>query len=284
MGDNNRLDRSLSTADIPQNLVASVVYQLPFGRGHMWGDNPVYRWIASDWTASNIFTYHSGFPIVMTGSGCRGSGILNQCMPSVVAGQAGRANGRYGKNVTAAVGSPELYRRHPVLQYQCILLRPKQQQSSGTYGTCVNSTSTQACYVGNGPALYVPGNAPRVAALNLFGMGYYDDDVAVKRTFPIYREWNVAIELDMSNLTNHVVWASPNSSVNGGSSFGTISALNLATSPATCRACSASTSNHPCVTSKGAAGPPAAPFFFSRCAPPSVHTRTPFVLTASPCV
>ena len=42
VGDNDRLDRSLSTADIPQNLVASVVYQLPFGRGHMWGDNPVY--------------------------------------------------------------------------------------------------------------------------------------------------------------------------------------------------------------------------------------------------
>ncbi len=39
VGDNDRLDRSLSTADIPQNLVASVVYQLPFGRGHMWGDN-----------------------------------------------------------------------------------------------------------------------------------------------------------------------------------------------------------------------------------------------------
>ena len=43
VGDNNRLDRSLSTADIPQNLVASVVYLLPVGRGHMWGDNPVYR-------------------------------------------------------------------------------------------------------------------------------------------------------------------------------------------------------------------------------------------------
>ena len=43
VGDNDRLDRSLSTADIPQNLVATVVYQLPIGRGHMWGDNPIYR-------------------------------------------------------------------------------------------------------------------------------------------------------------------------------------------------------------------------------------------------
>jgi hypothetical protein len=65
----------------------------------------------------------------------------------------------------------------------------------------------------------------------MFGMGYYDDDVALKRTFPIYREWNVAIEVDMSNLTNHVVWASPNSTVNTGSAFGTISALNSSNNP-----------------------------------------------------
>jgi hypothetical protein len=89
----------------------------------------------------------------------------------------------------------------------------------------VNSTSTQACYVGNGPNLYIPGNSPRVAPL--FGMGYYDDDVALKRTFPIYREWNIAIELDMSNMTNHMVWASPNSTVNTGTAFGTISSPNV---------------------------------------------------------
>jgi Carboxypeptidase regulatory-like domain len=228
VGDNQRLDRSLSTADIPQNLVGSVVYQLPVGRGHMWGDNLIYRTIASDWTVSDVFSYHSGFPMVMTGSGCGGAGILNQCMPNVVAGHAGR-QGTYGKNVTSAPGSPNY-----IGNVQYINPAAFTVATAGTttnYGTCSNTTSTQACFVGNGPALYVPGNAPRVAALNMFGMGYYDDDVAVKRTFPIYREWNVAIELDMSNLTNHVVWASPNSVVNGGSSFGTISALNANNQP-----------------------------------------------------
>jgi hypothetical protein len=47
----------------------------------------------------------------------------------------------------------------------------------------------------------------------------------------IDREWNTAIELDMSNLTNHVVWASPDSTVNGGASFGTIGALNANNAP-----------------------------------------------------
>ncbi|MGD0479897.1 MAG: carboxypeptidase-like regulatory domain-containing protein [Terracidiphilus sp.] len=234
VGDNDRLDRSLSTADIPQNLVASVVYALPVGRGHMWGDNLVYRAIASDWTASSIFSYHSGFPIALVGSGCGGGGILKQCMPSVVAGQAGRVSGAYGKNVTAAVGSPNYIGNVQYFNTNAFTVATAGNgttTSNGNYGTCANSVSTQACYVWDGPALYVPGNAPRVAPLGMFGMGYYDDDVALKRTFPVYREWNVAIEVDMSNLTNHVVWASPNSTVNGGSSFGTISGLNAGNNP-----------------------------------------------------
>lgn len=234
VGDNDRLDRSLSTADIPQNLVASVVYQLPIGRGHTWGDNLIYRAIASDWTASNIFSYHSGFPIVLVGSGCGGGGILNQCMPSLVAGQAGRANGAYGKNVTSAPGSPNYIGNIQYFNTSAFTVATAGNgttTSNGNYGTCSNTASTQACYVWDGPALYVPGNAPRVAPLNMFGMGYYDDDVAVKRTFPIHESWNIAIEVDMTNMTNHVVWASPNSTVNGGSSFGTISALNANNQP-----------------------------------------------------
>ncbi|MGA8780513.1 MAG: hypothetical protein WB567_07195, partial [Terracidiphilus sp.] len=222
VGDNDRLDRSLSTADMPQNLVGTVVYQLPIGRGHMWGDNLIYRAIASDWTASGIFSDHSGFPIVLTASGCGGAGILNQCMPSLVAGQAGRQNGPYGKGTTAAPGSPKYI---GAVQY----INP----AAFTVNVNSSSASGQAINVGPGAALYVPGNVPRVAALNLWGMGYYDADVAVKRTFPIYREWNIGIELDMTNLTNHVVWASPSASVASGTNagFGTITALSSANAP-----------------------------------------------------
>jgi hypothetical protein len=229
VGDNDRLDRSLSAADLPQNLVGTVVYQLPVGRGHWMGDNMIYRSIMSDWTASGIFSYHSGFPIAVTGSGCGGSSILNQCMPSIIAGQAGRQNGAYGKNVTSAPGSPNYIGNVQYIDPGAFTVATAGTASN--YGTSVNTTSTQATYVGDGPALYVPGNAPRVGALNIWGMGYYDADVAVKRTFPVYREWNLAFELDMTNVTNHTVWASPNAVVNGGSSFGTITALSSAYSP-----------------------------------------------------
>jgi hypothetical protein len=234
VGDNQRLDRALSTADQPQNLIGTVVYQLPIGRGHMWGDNMIYRAIASDWSASSIFSYHSGFPIALIGSGCGGGAILNQCMPNIIPGQNGRANGSYGKNTTAAQGSPNYIgnvQYFNVNAFDVTSAGNGTPASPGNYGTTVLTPSTQATYVGNGPALYVPGNAPRVAPLNMWGMGYYDDDIAVKRTFPVYREWNVAIEVDMTNITNHVVWGSPNSTVNGGASFGTISALNAQNAP-----------------------------------------------------
>src|ERR1035441_7614102 len=93
VGDNTRLDRSLSTADEPQNLAGTAVYQLPFGRDHIGADNFFVRAIGSDWVLSGIATYHSGFPIAVTGSGCGGSSVLNQCMPRVILGQPGRVNG-----------------------------------------------------------------------------------------------------------------------------------------------------------------------------------------------
>lgn len=223
VGDNDRLDRSISNGDQPQSLTGTVVYGLPIGKGHMWGDNWAYRAIASDWTVSGITSYHSGFPIMITGSGCGGSGILNQCMPSIIPGQQGRQNGGYGKHITAAAGSPNYFGSVQYLNPAAFTVATAGNASN--YGTSVNTTSTQATYVGNGPALYVPGNAPRGAALGMFGMAYYDVDMAIKRSFPIYREWAFAFELDMSNVTNHVVWNSPNAVVNGGSSFGTVSSV-----------------------------------------------------------
>ena len=83
--DNARLDRSLSVADQPENITGTVVYQSPFGKGSMASENFMVRSMAKDWSLSGIFTYHSGSPIVVTGTGCPGT-PLGQCMPSVVPG------------------------------------------------------------------------------------------------------------------------------------------------------------------------------------------------------
>jgi hypothetical protein len=226
VGDNTRLDRSLSAASQPQNMTSTVVYKLPVGRNHKWGDNVVYRSVASDWTISGIGSYHSGLPILVTGSGCGGSSILNQCMPSVVQGQAGRQN-KYGKTASGAAVSWDPNNANYVGNVQYINPNAFTVNNAGTtsnYGT----TSGQAIFVGNGPALYVPGNAGRVAPIKgLWTQPSYNADMALKRTFPLYRTMKLALEVDMTNVTNHVVLKGPSASVASGTNatFGTISGV-----------------------------------------------------------
>ena len=86
-----------------------------------------------------------------------------------------------------------------------------------------NATGT-INYVGNGTALYVPGNAARVGADNVWSMGYYDLDLGVKQTFKIWENVNIQVEADLLNATNHVVWGSINGGV-GGSSYGFVGSL-----------------------------------------------------------
>lgn len=225
VGDNQRLDRSLSQGDMPQSLTGTVVYALPAGKGHLWGDNWAWRAAASGWLVSGITSYHSGSPIAITGKGCGGSGILNQCMPNVVAGQQSRINGGWGSHATAAPGSPDYIGGIQYINPAAFTVNTyvDPSKSGVPIGTSVSSASAQYTNVGQGPELYVPGNAPRVAALNLWGMGSYNVDLALKRTFPIYHEAGLKLEADMLNVTNHVVFNAPDSTVNGGSSFGTLS-------------------------------------------------------------
>jgi hypothetical protein len=224
VGDNPRLDRSLSQGDMPQSVTGTVVYALPAGRGHVWGDNWAWRALASNWLVSGITSYHSGSPIAITGKGCGGAGILDTCMPNVVAGQQSRINGGYGSHATAAPGSPNYIGNIQYINPAAFTVNTYVDpvKSGVPIGSSVSTASQQYTNVGQGAELYVPGNAPRVAALNLWGMGSYNVDLALKRTFPIYHEAGLKLEADMLNVTNHVVFSAPNSTVNGGGSFGTI--------------------------------------------------------------
>ena len=221
VGDNTRLDRSLSTADQPQNLAATAVYQLPFGRGHIGGNNFLVRALASDWGLSTIVTYHSGFPIAITGSGCGTSSILNQCMPSVVSGNASRINGSYGK--LAGSNTATTFTTQQYLNPNAFTVATN--SSSTVVGTVTATSSAQSTNVGAGPALYVPGNAARVAALNLWGPSLFNVDFGLKRTFPLFENFKLLFEVDDLNAMNHVVFAAPGAVVNGGAAFGELTSV-----------------------------------------------------------
>ena len=233
--DNTRLDRSLSAASQPQNLTVTAVYALPIGKGHWGGDNPIYRQVASGWAVSGIGTYRSGLPMLVIGSGCAGSSILNTCMPNVVAGQAGRQN-TYGKTASGAkvnwdtssanyIGNVGYI--NPAAFTVTVAGTCKTDGSVGSYQT-MNGQAYNVC---GGPADYVPGNATRVAPLNLWAQDKPNLDMSLRRTFPIYREWNAAFDIDMSNVFNHVIYNGPSGlTVQGPTSatFGTISSISNA--------------------------------------------------------
>jgi hypothetical protein len=61
---NRRLERSVASQSVPQRLVASYVYELPFGRGKPFGaGGGPFQWILAGWQISGITTLQSGIPL-----------------------------------------------------------------------------------------------------------------------------------------------------------------------------------------------------------------------------
>jgi len=62
---NPRDDRGLSSLVLRSNLVASVVYLLPIGKGgrYLNNDNKITDAIIGGWQTNMIFTTHSGYPL-----------------------------------------------------------------------------------------------------------------------------------------------------------------------------------------------------------------------------
>jgi hypothetical protein len=238
--DNSRLDRSLSAASQPHNFVATAVWHLPVGKGHMFGENFIYRSIVSDWSLSGIGTARSGLPIIVTGSGCAGSSILNTCMPSLVAGQKGRQNSwgktASGGNISWDNNNANYIGKIDYVNPQAFVVNTAGTCSTntalaGSYHTYQNADGTAGNYgpygaynVCGGPEDYVPGTAARVAPMNMFSQKYVNVDMALKRTFPIYHSWKLALEADISNIANHATYGVPSCTVSS-----SISATNFCT-------------------------------------------------------
>jgi hypothetical protein len=104
MPGNNRMDRSITAQDVPENLNVFGYGKLPFGRGHIGSDNWAVRNLAGGWELSGIFRYTSGKPLLVTGSGCTAP-AQGTCMPDLAPGRdlgSARINGGYGHGVTYA--------------------------------------------------------------------------------------------------------------------------------------------------------------------------------------
>jgi hypothetical protein len=63
---NRRLERDLSTGDIPNVFVTSFTYELPVGRGKTFNPGGVLGALARDWELSGVVTLQSGIPLAVT--------------------------------------------------------------------------------------------------------------------------------------------------------------------------------------------------------------------------
>jgi hypothetical protein len=68
--DNNNiaLDKSVDASDVPNSMVLSLIYQLPFGHGRTYGSNlnKVVDAFAGGWQVAGIGTFRSGVPLSIT--------------------------------------------------------------------------------------------------------------------------------------------------------------------------------------------------------------------------
>ena len=200
---NNAPDRDLTTNDTPQDLAIYGLYNLPFGKGHIGGDNFFVRNIVGGWGVSGVFTYLSGNPLLVVGSGCN-TPNTGQCMPDLVPGMKNqiRQNGSWGKGLTAANLKAVSYLNSAAFKMPTAF-------PLGSVAGCQNTMwtpTTQYC----SQQITRIGDSPRTR-LNLWGPSKYNLNASVRRTFNITPERvRFVFQADCTDVTNKVTFGGIN--------------------------------------------------------------------------
>jgi hypothetical protein len=208
----DRIERSLSTQDQPQNLVFTSTYDLPFGKGHIGDGNRLVRILAGDWRLSDDYMYVSGNPLAITSATCTGTSGQGTCMPAYNTAFTGSImpNGKWGAGATRTTLSS--------IQY----INPSAFLQTGSFvNTSTCTAGTTAC---TGEVL---GDLARTAPYGLRGPNNYNIDATVRRTFDIWKDGRVKFVFEASafNVVNHVWFGSTAATADGsiGSSVGSSS-------------------------------------------------------------
>jgi hypothetical protein len=210
----DRIERSWTVVSAPQIVHAFGVYQLPFGKNQIGGNNMLVRTLAGGWTISGIYTYGSGVPIAVTNSLCSSTNypLQGQCMPDLMPGATNaRINGSYGTspNGTSACNI--------AIGPGCTAIR---YIDSTKFNTPTNVSKI------SGSPIYLIGNAPRTAPLTLRAPGNQDLDAALRRSFNLPKDIGTFVfEVDCINVWNKNTFSAPGASY-GTTGFGQITGVS----------------------------------------------------------
>jgi hypothetical protein len=180
---------AIGTIDRPNVVTANFSDKLPFGAGHrLGGSNRLESMLVGGWQISGIYTYGSGLPLSITGTGCTTPFTGGVCIPNA------------NINFTGSLrlnGGPE----HP---------------QGSVIGTSFISAGAFAT-----PAAYTFGTLSRDAPFGLRSQATWDVDMTVRRQFDLGDRFKFIFSVSAFNLSNSVQFGGLTTSINS-SAFGDI--------------------------------------------------------------
>ncbi len=182
-------DWAVGVNDQPHVWNATVVYNMPWGAdGKPGSGNPVVRAIVKDWQISGITQFRSGRPLGSIGAACN--------LPN-----AGTCYADYNPNFSGPVRINGDYGDGDVL--------------GATPPTYIDRNAFQS------PPPFTYGNTPRTLAFDLRNPSYFNQDLSVRRDFPIAR-MKLGLGFDVFNVFNTVVFGGIQTNITN-SNFGRVS-------------------------------------------------------------
>jgi hypothetical protein len=184
------MEKAISAQDLPQTLVLSWLYDLPFGKGRKWLNHGVASYALGGWELGAVQRYEDGQPI----SFCCASPI------------PGWDNSIYYSRVPGRSLASAAYRNGQ--------LNPLGATNNSLFNTTIDRDPANGAFIDlNLPAhrragAYVFGNVPRVTGEVRTPL-YLNEDVSLLKTTPITEGLSFVLKFEFLNATNRHAWSIP---------------------------------------------------------------------------
>jgi TonB dependent receptor-like, beta-barrel len=181
-----KCEKSVSSQDVPQRLVISATYELPFGRGHKFlvSAPGVAQFLLGGWQMNGITTFQKGIPLAISNGG-NTTGINS---PGIRPSDNGQNPAR-----------------------------------SGNIGSRLNEYFDQSVF--SQTPNYHFGNVGRFLP-NVRQPGAHNLDFSLFKSFKPVEKLAIQFRAEAYNLTNSPVWNSPGNNVASPATFGIVTSAN----------------------------------------------------------